>query len=70
MLQNNVVYIINCPGCNAMYVGQMSRYLQQQTSRGLLIYQEVLKTSWISVNSWSIDTFLCLLDNLLENILV
>ena len=30
MLQNNVVYQIICPGCNASYVGQTSRLLQQR----------------------------------------
>ena len=30
MLQNNVVYQILCPGCNASYVGQTSRLLQQR----------------------------------------
>ena len=30
MLQNNVVYQIDCPGCKASYVGQTSRHLQQR----------------------------------------
>ena len=30
MLQNNAVYKITCPGCNASYVGQKSRHLQQR----------------------------------------
>ena len=30
MLQNNVVYQIICPGCNASYGGQTSRLLQQR----------------------------------------
>ena len=41
MLQNNLVYKITCPGCNASYVGQTSRLLQQRFrehvgSRGLI----------------------------------
>ena len=41
MLQNNLVYQINCPGCSASYVGQTSRLLQQRFkehmgSRGLI----------------------------------
>ena len=30
MLQNNVVYKINCPRCNSSYVGQTVRHLQQR----------------------------------------
>ena len=30
MLQNNVVYKINCPRCNSSYVGQMTRHLQHR----------------------------------------
>ena len=41
MLQNNLVYQINCPGCTASYVGQTARLLQQRFrehmgSRGLI----------------------------------
>ena len=41
MLQNNLVYQIECPGCTASYVGQTSRLLQQRFrehmgSRGLI----------------------------------
>ena len=41
MLQNNVVYRIECPGCKASYVGQTSRHLQQRFrehvgSRGII----------------------------------
>ena len=32
MLQNNVVYQINCPSCNASYVGKTSRHLKQRFS--------------------------------------
>ena len=41
MLQNNVVYKITCPGCDASYVGCTTRLLQQRFrehvgSRGLI----------------------------------
>ena len=41
MLQNNLVYQIKCPGCNASYVGQTSRLLKERFhehvgSRGLI----------------------------------
>ena len=41
MLQNNLVYKITCPGCDASYVGQTTRLLQQRFrehvgSRGLI----------------------------------
>ena len=41
MLQNNLVYKITCPGCDASYLGQAARLLQQRFrehvgSRGLI----------------------------------